>query len=107
MPYDHEVNKKIEDALQGLDGSHRAQPKPYLLTRINARMQQQADSVWDKTARFITRPVVAFAGLCSIVAINFFIVTSNSHITTAKEQRGGDSYATSIASLYYNETTEP
>jgi len=105
MPNDH-LNKKIEDAMQSFDGSVRATPRPYLLTRIHARMQVQAETIWDKAAKFITRPVVAFAGLCAIIGVNFLIVTASENSNAAKE-RSSENYSANIATLYYNETTEP
>ena len=40
------LNYLIEETLSSMDAAERATPAPYLLTRINARMQQDAPGFW-------------------------------------------------------------
>jgi hypothetical protein len=61
------INKLIEEALNSVDNVKRAAPKPFLLTRIHARMNKGTESVWEKAGWFIGRPAVAFTGLCMII----------------------------------------
>ena len=63
MNKEERINKLIEEALNSVDDIRRAEPKPFLLTRINARMNRVVESVWEKAGWFIARPVVAFTGL--------------------------------------------
>ncbi len=71
------LNKKIEAALQSLDGCEAASPKPYLLTRINARLQQnEAKGFWTESLSFINRPVVIAACLILVIVSNLLIFTN-------------------------------
>ena len=71
------INKLIEEALNSVDDVKRAEPKPFLLTRIHARMNKETESVWEKAGWFIGRPAVAFTGLCMIMLINAMVVMFN------------------------------
>jgi len=70
MKNNEHINQLTEEALNSLDGTSRATAKPYLLTRLNARMQNAKESNWDNALRFISKPAVALAGLCLVIAIN-------------------------------------
>ena len=56
------INKLIDEALSSLDGAERATPKPYLFTRLNARMQKEPENSWDSDLKFISKPAIAVAG---------------------------------------------
>ena len=49
MNKNENINKLIEEALNSVDDVKRAAPKPFLLTRINARMRKETESAWEKT----------------------------------------------------------
>ena len=89
---DH-INKLTEEALNSLDGAGRATAKPYLLTRLNARMQNEKETAWDKTLKFISRPAVALAGLCFIIAVNATVVTYNYPAAATTEGVSDEQYA--------------
>ncbi|MGC4100665.1 hypothetical protein [Ferruginibacter sp.] len=72
-----DINRLTEEAMNSLDGAGRASAKPYLLTRINAKMQREKDTAWDRTLKFISRPAVALAGLCFVIAVNAMVATYN------------------------------
>ena len=57
------IDKMTDEALDSLDGANRATPRPYLFTRLAARMERQAESRWENVVRFIARPAVVIAGL--------------------------------------------
>ena len=106
------INKSIEEALNSVDDVRRAEPKPYLLTRIHARMGKATESVWEKTGWFIGRPAVAFAGLCMIVLINVMVIMSNktSATVTATDQmvqNSTDEFSYTVATIYDNENSQP
>ncbi len=77
MKNDKNIQLQIEEALNSVDGIKKAAPRPYLLTRINARLNRQAKTNWEKAAAFISRPVVMVAGLCLVLAINIGVVLLN------------------------------
>ena len=72
------LNKKVEAAMHSLDGCVPASPKPYLLTRINARLQQQNETkgFWTEALSFISRPVVISACLILVLITNLLVFNS-------------------------------
>ncbi len=109
-----EMNKKIEATLQSLDGMQRASASPYLLTRLQARLQtKEPDIFWVKAGRFLNRPVVAICAMFILILINFAIIVKsdvavpdNKSITTATNY-GNDLLSTNILSNYDLESTQP
>jgi len=112
MNKQEQINELIEDALSSVDDAQCAEPKPYLLTRINARMNKGASSVWEKAGWLITRPAVAFTGLCMIVLLNVLAVMNNktSDSVTATEQTAqnqADELSYTTATIYDIDNTQP
>ncbi len=111
MTSNEHINKLIHEALSSLDNAKRAIPKPYLLTRLNARMQNNNETSWDTALKFINRPAIALAGICLVIAINAIVVTNNysSNTTAASEDRytSVDEYNSSVAVLNDIENIEP
>ena len=112
MNKNENINKLIEEALNSVDDVKRAEPKPFLLTRIHARMNRETGSVWEKYGWFITRPAVAFTGLCMILLINAIVIMSNktSNDVTATDQvaqNSADEFSYTVATIYDNENTQP
>jgi hypothetical protein len=108
---DH-INKLTDEALSSLDSAARATPKPYLFTRLNARMQNAKENNWDNALSFISKPVFAFASLCLVVAINAMVITYNypaKGTTVSDEQQYAsvDEYNSSVAVLKDIENIEP
>jgi uncharacterized membrane protein len=112
MNSNEHINKMIEEALQSVDNVERAAPKPFLLTRIHARMNWETASVWEETIRFITRPAVAFTGLCILVLINITVILSNkasNEVAPADQvvQSSTDEFSYTVATIYDYENTQP
>ena len=113
MSKEEHINKLIEDALNSVDDIKRAEPEPYLLTRINARMNKGTESVWEKAGWFIGRPAVAFSGLCMILLINAMVVmfskTSAPGATAdaVAQQAPADEFSYTVATIYDFENTQP
>ena len=111
MNKQEKINKLVEEALSSVDDAQRAEPKPYLLTRINARINKGTASVWEKTGRLITRPAVAFTGLCMIVLLNVLVVMNKtSHSTTIAEQTAqtqADDLSYTASTIYDIDNTQP
>ena len=87
MKNDKNIQLQVDDALNSVDGIKKASPKPYLLTRINARLNRQAKTNWEKAAVFISRPAVMIAGVCLVLVVNIGVVllnTSASNNTVAE-----------------------
>lgn len=112
MKREENINKMIEEALSSLDDAQRATPKPYLFTRINARMNKGSDSGWEKAGWFITRPAVAFGCLSLIVMINAMVIfysKTTTAVATADMavQNTGDEFSYTVATIYDNDNIAP
>ena len=53
------IHKKIDEVMHSMDSINRASPRPFLFTRLEARMQNEKN-IWVKLSSFVARPVVAF-----------------------------------------------
>lgn len=106
------IHKLAEDALSSIEGIKRATVKPFLLTRIHARINKQTESLWEKAGRIISRPVVAFAGLCLIILINAAVIVSkNSSAQTSvaeqTTQAPTDEFSYTVATIYDYDNNQP
>ena len=104
------IHKLIEEALNSVDDAQRAEPRPFLLTRIHARMNKGTESVWEKASWFITRPAIAFTGLCMIVLLNIMVVVYNKtpDSTTVADQTAqaqADEFSFTAVTIYDNDNT--
>lgn len=63
-----------EEILNSLDGIVKAEPRPFLFTRIQARMMQEEKLPELAVLRFITRPVFVLSLTLIFVCINAYIV---------------------------------
>lgn len=76
---------EIEEILNSFDGITRAKAKPFMYTRVMARLQEE-NSFWSRTTRILSRPAIAFISLVIIVLINVFsIIKANSIINEQEE----------------------
>lgn len=78
--------KKIEEALNSLDGIQRAEPQPFFYTRVIGRLQKEERTIWETMGSFISRPAVVIAGLCAILVVNGFILLNQGGATTIPSQ---------------------
>lgn len=106
------INKLVEEALSSVDDIGRAATKPYLFTRIQARMNKETESFWDKASWFIGRPAVAFTGLCMVVLINTMVIMYNKpadsvNTTEQTAQTQTDEFSYTVATIYDNENNQP
>lgn len=69
---------KIDEILNSLDGIKRAEARPFMYTRVMARLQEDdVKSIWGRTVAFIARPVVALACLTAVIATNVIFVINS------------------------------
>ena len=106
------INKLIEESLNSMDDVKRAEPKPFLFTRINARMNKGTESVWEKAGWFITRPAVALAVVCLVLIINATAIFYNKAetqvaTTDVAVQNTADEFSYTVAGIYDSENTQP
>ncbi len=106
------IEKLVEATINSFDGAERAAAKPFLLTRIYARMQNQADTqnIWTSTGSFLSSPRVALAGLLLILALNATIIIRNTNEENSIVQNTTavkDEFAINVISIYDTENQEP
>lgn len=107
---DENIHKKIDEAMHSLDNIKKASPRPFLFTRIEARMQKEKN-IWAQLATFVSRPVVAFACICIIIMVNAMVIfsTNNSKNYVAQqntELAAADEYS-QVTTLYDFENIKP
>ena len=98
MKKEEEINKLVDEALDSVNDISRAVARPYLLTRINARINKGSETVWDKAGWLIGRPAVAFTGLCIV-----FVFNSPSATVTATDQVAqspADEFSYTVSTIY-------
>ena len=105
---DEFLNKKIDDVMQSMDGITRATPRPFLFTRLEARMQSEKN-IWSKISSFAARPVVAFACVCFVLIINAMVIFTSGNATTQQgpELATADEYSQVSYNLYDFENFKP
>ncbi|MBL7708785.1 MAG: hypothetical protein JNJ86_06910 [Chitinophagaceae bacterium] len=69
-----DIDRKVQETLESLDGIQRAEPQPFFYTRLTGRLQHNEKTVWETMGSFISRPVVVIAGLFVILLVNAFMV---------------------------------
>lgn len=74
------VNKRVEMAMDSLDGIQQASPRPFFFTRLEARMLKER-SRWERVSTFIARPVVVVSCICLVVVINLAVIFSSAGST--------------------------
>ncbi len=70
MKQRNDIEKRVEEALNSLDGIQRAEPQPWLFSRVKGRLTQEEKTAWGTISSFLARPAIAIAGLCFILILN-------------------------------------
>ncbi|HZI69269.1 MAG TPA: hypothetical protein VFD44_06145 [Hanamia sp.] len=107
---DHSLNKKIDEAMQSLNGIEKASPAPYFFTRLEARMQREK-SAWEWISSFVAKPVVAFVCISLVILINAAVILSSTSLVNSSSQNSelatADEYNSVSAQMYEFENTIP
>lgn len=108
------IEQLVEETISSLDGTRRAEAKPFLLTRVLARVQATdagTDNIWTKAGAFLSRPSIALAGLLFIILVNAVIIISNvnddRNNTVQQLSAAKDEFAINVISIYDTENMEP
>ena len=106
MDHNNNIQKLVNETLESLDGIQRAEPMPFLFTRVIARMNRNRnrDSGWEKLASLISKPAIAFASMLLFIAINAIVLFRVSENTTSTPQESalmaGNDFELSVTSIY-------
>jgi hypothetical protein len=106
------IEKLVEETINSFDDAKRAEAKPFLLTRIYARMQNQdgSQNIWTRAGSFLSTPRIALAGLLLIIIINATIILKNTNTENNAVQNTTtvkDEFAINVISIYDFENPEP
>jgi hypothetical protein len=82
MMQKHNIEKKIEEALNSLDGIQPASIQPFFYTRLKARLEQ-TKGVWENVSSFLSRPLMLSGTICMVLLLNIAALYKN-HISTTK-----------------------
>jgi len=117
MKQGNDIEKRVEETLNSLDGIKRATPQPWLFSRIKARLsREEAEerTLWGTMGSFLSRPAVAIAGLCLILLFNGALLLnqpgeSSSAIAVQNEQTPSDSesFIASSSSFDFENLVQP
>ena len=110
-----QINKKIEETLASIDGISAAEPKPFLLTRVNAALQKKMNndqSIWSNIAAVLKKPAIAFSVLILIVFTNIAVLSGNGSFLQKKNSQVLSSttkydFAINVSGIYDIENQEP
>ncbi len=105
------LNKKTDEVLSSTDGIRQAMPRPFLFTRIEARMQTEKN-FWSRVSSFVARPIVAFACVFLIIVINAGVLWVSDVSGAVTAQQGpeiatADEYNQVNYTLYDFENAKP
>ena len=75
-----------EQIINSLDGIQRAEPAPFLYTRIRGRMAKEDAGQIMHMFRLITSPVFSLAIACFFVVINGYFLMSNLNKDTVVDE---------------------
>ena len=68
----------IEEILSSLNNVQRAEARPFMYTRVMARLREDdVKSFSGRVVAFIARPLVAFACLTAVIATNLLFVINS------------------------------
>ncbi len=98
------INKKIDEAMQSIDGISKASPAPSFFTRLEARMSVEKNA-WYQLSSFFARPVVAFACVCLVIILNLAVIfktvtPSENYTKSGSDIAAVDEYSQVTTSLY-------
>jgi hypothetical protein len=108
MSEKHEIDKRIEETMESLNGIRRAEANPFLYTRVQARLNQSR-SVLEQVVMFAGRPAFAFLVMLIVLATNLTVMLKGAADTSTAKQEQPQSamveeYHLAVASLYDYET---
>ena len=106
------INTRIDRAMESLDGISAAEPKPFLLTRVNSALQRNVLSgKWSAIAAFLRRPAVAAGMIFLLLLLNIAILNAG-NFTSQKDTAKRTAvtkydFAINVSGIYDTENNEP
>jgi hypothetical protein len=79
-----DIEKKVNEAMDSIEGINRALPNPFLFTRIAARISRRENNNWERVGKLISRPAFAFVTVSMVLMLNLFVAINETSATAAK-----------------------
>lgn len=81
------MSKKFtsEEIINSLEGVRRAEPAPFLHTRVMARLERQQSSPEIAIYRLITRPAFAVAVASLLILLNGYLIVNREQLSPASD----------------------
>jgi len=71
MKKQSDIEKRVEETLNSVEGIQRATPAPWLFARVKGKLLKAEERTgWEVVGSFLSKPAVAVAGLFLIMALN-------------------------------------
>lgn len=96
------INEKIDEALNSLDGAERATPGPYFFTRLQQRLKAENNSLLARIGLWISRPAIALTVLMVVILLNLAVILDQRSDTRVDESADYYSMATPTILDYEN-----
>ena len=84
------LNQRVEETLHSIDSIERVPPNPYLMTRLNQRLNELEQSKSPKKNQWTPAWVVVVVAL---IFINVYTIINQSYYNSASSTVGQDTYS--------------
>ncbi len=107
------INTKINQAMLSIDGMEKASPKPFLLTRVNAALNNRgAETIWTKIAFYLKKPTVAAVAILLVFTVNIIAINNRNKLVERESLTKSISpqkydFAINVSVMYDIENQEP
>lgn len=102
----NKLEEMVEKTLNSMEGAERASPAPFLLTRINARINREQLPAWERISSFLSRPGIAMAAIAFLIIINLLIYTNTNSFNDVNNmqnmQASSDDYSINNPSAIFD-----
>jgi hypothetical protein len=109
----HNVQHKIDEALSSINALKKASPKPFLLTRVNAALNNGAtENIWSQIAYYLKQPAIAVTAILLVLMVNIFVIsrlrTDKRGVGNISKKAGNinDDFAINVSVMYDTENQE-
>jgi hypothetical protein len=113
MDTNKNIERKIAETLESLDGISRASAGHFFYAKLQNRLLNDQRNAWEKIGSFITRPVIALAVLLLILLGNGAVVyketSGDKSLAIEKPTTSNimDAYNQQVVRFYDPENSEP
>ncbi|MEJ7610289.1 MAG: hypothetical protein WKF88_03815 [Ferruginibacter sp.] len=107
------ITQKIAAVMNSLDGMQPAEPQPYLLTRLKARLECAPEqSTWSAITAFIKTPAVAFVSVLLLLLLNIAVFSAGGFFPGKKNISANNipakyDFTVNVSGIYDIENQEP